>query len=272
MRNNIFYTYQLINSLDNTVIYVGKGCKNRMFVHEKIASNTKSDTHLSRKIRKIILNGGTIIAEKIRENLTENDAWDLEIKTIAELGLDNLCNVSLGGNGGDLITMHPNYEDICKKGGNSRRGKKRDPKIIQQIINTKKEGWFTTQDYKDYLRRRSIAMTENNPGAKFVKNETLEERKKRMTNLLNKPRWNIGKNKNNDESMRLISEKLKGREVHNANPIKVKNVITGIIYEFKSKAAFSKHIFVEYNSTNSKYITMLQRGEIKQYKDYILEK
>jgi hypothetical protein len=243
-----------------------------MFVHEKIASNTKSDTHLSRKIRKILLNGGTIIAEKIQDNLAENDAWDLEIKTIAKLGLSNLCNVSSGGNGGDLITMHPNYDAICKKGGDARRGKKRDPDISRQIINTKKEGWFTTKDYQDYLQRRSIAMTENNPGAKLVQNETLDERKKRMANMLNKPRWNIGKNKNNDETMRLLSEKLKGREVHNANPIKVKNVITGIIYKFKSKAAFSKHIFGEYNSTNGKYITMLQQGQIEQYKDYILEK
>ena len=96
-----FYVYELVNSLDGKVFYVGKGSNNRLNHHVRNARKRISEGNL-RKMRKILSIeklGGKVFAEKLIENLSERDAFDIEELTIRRYGLENLTNLSYGGEG-----------------------------------------------------------------------------------------------------------------------------------------------------------------------------
>lgn len=85
-----FYTYTLAYP-DGTVFYVGKGTGNRIDHHEKEAHRG----HACKKcqtIRLIWATGEQVVKTKVREHLTEDEALDLEAKTIDMLGPWNLTN------------------------------------------------------------------------------------------------------------------------------------------------------------------------------------
>lgn len=102
MENLIFYVYKLITS-ENEVIYVGKGSGNRMYKHTQIAMgnsiNRTKNPKLYNKIKKIINSGGFVIPEIVFKSDSETDCLNEEIKLIQEIGLDNLCNLTIGGEG-----------------------------------------------------------------------------------------------------------------------------------------------------------------------------
>lgn len=102
-----YYTYQLISSIDYQIIYVGKGSNNRCYSHIKIAvgkSKAKDkNPKLYNKINKI-LKSGYIIVIKVYETNIEVDALNMEKMIISNIGLENLCNLTLGGKG----TSYPN--------------------------------------------------------------------------------------------------------------------------------------------------------------------
>lgn len=95
-----YYVYELINSIDGTVIYVGKGTRYRMYIHVRRAK--KNDTQHSKnpkllnKIRSIIDNGGTILYNVIYRTDDDIDAYAKETDRINELGISNLCNIKIG--------------------------------------------------------------------------------------------------------------------------------------------------------------------------------
>lgn len=103
---NNFYTYVLINSLDNMPIYIGKGSihkngKDRAESHFKNIKNHKHcNLHLQNKVLKIWENGGEVIAKKLYAE-SEQDSFDTEIhwiKFAKQLGC-KLCNMTDGGEG-----------------------------------------------------------------------------------------------------------------------------------------------------------------------------
>lgn len=101
---NIFYVYCYIDPRDNIPFYVGKGKNTRYLDHLSEATNKKKHNSKVFKIREITSEGLTPTIIKIEENLSEEYAFDLEIKLIAELGrLDSgtgvLCNRTDGGEG-----------------------------------------------------------------------------------------------------------------------------------------------------------------------------
>jgi hypothetical protein len=101
-KNNreVFYTYELIDPRDNKVFYVGKGCNKRMYSHEKTVARGQiiiHNSYLTRKINKILSLGLKIIYKKQLENVTEQEALDLEEYLIGYYGLKNLCNSTSGG-------------------------------------------------------------------------------------------------------------------------------------------------------------------------------
>jgi len=92
-----FYTYTLTNSLTGNVFYVGKGRGYRMHEHEWEAKrggqSPKCDI-----IRQILAKGGSVIATKVNENLSSEDAYLLESRLIKSYGIENLTNRTLKGN------------------------------------------------------------------------------------------------------------------------------------------------------------------------------
>lgn len=104
-----FYVYTL--SHDGIVFYVGKGSKERMFIHEKkfrkgIKSN--NNTSLFEKIQSIINSGSEIEYNKIFETDNEIDAYRTEFETIMNLGIENLCNLTtdyLKSNLSEIVKM-----------------------------------------------------------------------------------------------------------------------------------------------------------------------
>jgi len=119
-----FYVYQLIDPRNNTVFYVGKGQGNRMYQHEEIAKKGKSENRkLRNKIIKILLKRKNILYRKIFETDDEGKALLKEKEIIKKLGLENLCNVTEGGTGGDTYKNNPRLNEILLQISNSLKGR-----------------------------------------------------------------------------------------------------------------------------------------------------
>ena len=82
-----FYVYLHRRNDTNEVFYVGKG-KNRRAWSK--GSRNKHWKHITEKHGYIV--------EMVFEKLTEKEAFDKEIEIISEYGLDNLVNLTIGGN------------------------------------------------------------------------------------------------------------------------------------------------------------------------------
>lgn len=95
-----YYLYVHINPIKNTIFYVGKGRNNRAY------SNQGRNIHWQRTVAKY----GGFIVKILIDNLTSEEACELEIQKINEIGLKNLTNIALGGEGGDTISNHPNRQ------------------------------------------------------------------------------------------------------------------------------------------------------------------
>lgn len=97
-----FYVYTLTDPHDK-IFYVGKGCGQRVFDHEKEARRG-CECHKCRKIRKIWRNGGQIHKYYVFETDDEEAAYKHEEDLIADIGMKNLCNKRIGGRGNRSIS------------------------------------------------------------------------------------------------------------------------------------------------------------------------
>lgn len=86
--NDLFYVYVHRKQSDNNIFYVGKGKDYRAF------SKKSRNKHWHN-----IVNKHGLKVEVVLNNLTENQALNLEIELIKFYGLDNLCNMTNGGDG-----------------------------------------------------------------------------------------------------------------------------------------------------------------------------
>lgn len=138
-----YYVYALIED-GGDVLYIGKGSGNRMFTHLKIVNTCDQPTsrinnHLFYKCKKILKNGGTILEEKIYENLEENEALIIEKLLIETIGLDNLCNYSPSGS----ITQPPEgtktYDDYKHRMSEAAKNRWKDPKYRRKMELARQE-------------------------------------------------------------------------------------------------------------------------------------
>lgn len=110
----MYYVYELIDPRDETVFYVGKGCRGRIDQHEQEARKGRQ----SRKcdvIRAIEACGLKITKSRVSFHADEQDAYDAEADLIEHYGLVNLTNVIPGGGAGR--TGPTVYEDRQSVGG-----------------------------------------------------------------------------------------------------------------------------------------------------------
>jgi len=91
--NNKYYVYQYIDPRSMLPFYIGKGCGDRLFSHLK---ETYTNTENKKKyavIENLRKHNLTPIIEKIKEQLTETEAYNLEELLIEKYGRRNLdCN------------------------------------------------------------------------------------------------------------------------------------------------------------------------------------
>jgi len=152
MENN-YYIYIYLNPLkpgcykfddlifDFEPIYVGKGKNNRSYDHLRHCQNKNNKSGYRRlfyqKLRKIINSGNSPKVITFKQNLSEKEAFDLEILLISKIGRritreGPLCNNSKGGEGasgavaprysvcvydidGNIVSVEKSVNDCFKK-------------------------------------------------------------------------------------------------------------------------------------------------------------
>jgi len=146
---NKYYIYFHINPLKNEVFYVGRGCGNRAYVkrnRNKYWNNT--------------VNKYGYIIDLVEIELTWQESIDREVFYINKIGIDNLTNMTIGGEGSKGHIQEtiqkmciarrkrkstPHTEETKKKMSLARRKRKKD------TPEEKKEK--TRQYYKDNKER-----------------------------------------------------------------------------------------------------------------------
>lgn len=113
-----YYVYVHKRKSTNKIFYVGKGTKSKSGIN-RLDSEKNRNIHWQRVVDK----DGGFDYEIYQDNLTESAAYELEIQLINKIGLDNLVNMTEGGNGGDTLTNHPNIDEIGKKISQHHKGK-----------------------------------------------------------------------------------------------------------------------------------------------------
>ncbi len=114
-----YYVYLHKRKGTNKIFYVGKGTKSKRGI-DRFSSDANRNIWWKRVVEK----DGGFDFEIHTDNLTENEAFELETKLINEIGIDNLVNITIGGKGGDTLSKHPNIEEIGKKISKHNKGNK----------------------------------------------------------------------------------------------------------------------------------------------------
>ena len=192
---NIYFVYALIDPRDGSIFYIGKGKNNRPYRHLEEAKKTNEinkgqNPYKIRKIRNILAAGyETYDVIYLHKNLTEKEAFELEIKEIASH--NNLTNISLGGEGGDNITNNPNYDLICRHISEGGKRRFEDPEERKKCSKPGKLNGMYGKQMSEYTKQRlrevNILSFEERYG-KEIANE-----KKKMMSLKTKEQYANGK-------------------------------------------------------------------------------
>ncbi len=129
-----YYVYLLIDSITGKIFYIGKGCKKRMYEHVKDVQRGRipnNNNRLKNKIKKILSAGYKIKYKKILITENEQKAFAKEIELIKKIGLENLCNLTYGGEGN--IPSEETKRKMSKNNGRYWLGKKLSKKHRQKL-------------------------------------------------------------------------------------------------------------------------------------------
>ena len=205
---NIYYVYGYIRLDTNTYFYIGKGKKNRA---------SRLDNRKPHFVN--ILNKTNVCYEILYENLTEDEAFELERDTIEQLVFEEGYSIDV-----------PNYE--CDKnkyahlvnltwGGDGTNGYsvKQSPSTIANRV-AKNTGKKRSDKQKENILKGLKAYWEENPNH-F--NDIAMKRKE------NSDKWH------SDETIEKIRQKAIGRERSSESVIKMLNTINNKSSEEKEK-------------------------------------
>jgi hypothetical protein len=212
----MYYTYYLINPENNEIFYIGKGSNQRMYVHltralkwrETNYLNQKVNKHLYYKLLSLYDNGLEPIYSIVFTSEIEKEVLDREIEDIKKIGLDNLCNITHGG-----------------------EGEKRTPETLRKMSESMIKFWQSEDGYKYKTFLSESRKGNKNPRWGIKEDE--QHKKQRMSTMLSKPRWNKGL-KNDSRS----KGHPKGHITNNALPCRL--IKDEIIFEANSIKELSK--------------------------------
>lgn len=123
-----FYVYHYCDPESGTPFWVGKGCRRRAYQHLSQSKNPhhKSyDTFFYRKLRKMLLFGINPDIKIVKDQLKEEEAFDLEMSDIKRIGRRDqgkgpLTNLTDGGEG---ASGHKHTEETKRKVSEANLGK-----------------------------------------------------------------------------------------------------------------------------------------------------
>jgi len=175
-KKNDYYVYVIAETKTMKPIYIGKGKNNRLNWHIfAIKSGYHYNKKLSNKINKITenftkLENISIFKDSVFEK--ECDALHREKELISMIGIDKLCNLTLGGDGSSLT------KDSMEKIIKARRlnGKPWHTEQTKINIGNGRRGKPHSQETKEKLRNMFLG----NKSCRFGVNHT-EETKKLMS-------------------------------------------------------------------------------------------
>jgi NUMOD3 motif. len=133
MSDKVYCVYTHSRQSDGKIFYVGKGKKNRPYFFKGRSSLWSRITAKHGCVVSIYASG-----------LSENDAFDLEKKLISEIGRNNLCNHTDGGDGCSNPSPetrrkmslakigHVKSPEAIQKHAEKLRGKKMPPEAIEK--------------------------------------------------------------------------------------------------------------------------------------------
>jgi len=147
-----FYVYYLVDPRNNKPYYVGKGEGDRLVKHFRPHEiKNPTNEHKTRTIKKLDREGYrpkycfTVVAE----GLEETDALKLEELLIEKWGIDNLTNMTQGGDG------ESPSEETKQKMSEAMKGFSHSEESKQKISESKKGVSFSEQHRKNLSKARS---------------------------------------------------------------------------------------------------------------------
>lgn len=214
---NIFYVYVLFRPWDGSPFYVGKGKGDRWRDHERPSEN-HPNRHLMNVIKKAKRLNLEIPKVKIRENLTELEAFEIEKSFIAAIGRGKsgpLVNLTDGGEGSAGWKHPPEWRALMSQlmtGKPGPKGVKRSAETREKLRliasrrtaevkashGNKKRGGKLTLEHRLKLRdaklgkRLSAAHRANIGKAHLGKKRSVEARKRMRQAMTRDPtsgRW-----------------------------------------------------------------------------------
>lgn len=163
----MFYVYSIIDPRTKTPFYIGKGKDNRMYMHERYVINGRipdNNKHKYYKIKQILDAGLDLQYEIFWSGIDEDKAFTIEKQWIQKIGLDNLVNITNGGQGGCL------GDEVNRRRSNSLMGHKISPETIEKIKqgNLGKVPWnkgltLSDEQKRNFCNNRPDFSGKNNP-------------------------------------------------------------------------------------------------------------
>lgn len=168
-----FYVYIHTRVTDNTIFYVGKG-------HGKRAWNVRDRSSYWKHI--VAKHNYNVVI--LQESLTEEQAFMLEKELITDIGKDNLCNMTNGGEGASGLV---HSEESRNKMSEARKGKKHTDAHKRKMSEALK-GRELSEEHCKKLSKVMVGDTRNK-GRKHSE----EHRRKNSEAKKGRPAWNKGK-------------------------------------------------------------------------------
>ncbi len=123
-QRRVYYVYALCDS--QSAFYIGKGKGNRINGHEAEARRGGKDPRHC-KIRSMISRGEKVIKRFLFTELSEEEAFEKEIDSIAAIGRNNLLNCTDGGEGPSGRKSSPEWIEAARirmRGTSFNRGRR----------------------------------------------------------------------------------------------------------------------------------------------------